>query len=348
MMLTHAKPKPPGREPDLATLRQIGAHLQEARSERREQLADAAAYLRIRRDYLEALEAGDPSRLPGMPYAAGFLRTYARHLGFDPDPLVRAQHEALVDTTPPPALQYPEPPPEPRRNPAASLLAASLVLAAALYTGWYAFLHPALEPADVTIVAGNDVGFVEPEIEPPAPPPVTVAAPVVEPTSPPPTAVAANEPAPVIAHPAEPTPATPPTSPAAQPSPVPDVTSAVAAETARDGTPPVPASTAELLASLEPAQQPAAAPPPARVVLVATEKSWIQVRSADGQFVRTRTMEPGERMELPERTDLALRTGNAGGVTVEFDGASLGPVGARGALVKNFVLAPDVLAARSH
>ena len=163
-----------GREPDLATLRQIGAHLQEARTDRREELADAASYLRIRRDYLEALEDGDPSRLPGMPYAAGFLRTYSRHLGLDADPLVRAQHEALADTSPPPALQYPERPPEPRRSPAGSLLAASLVLAAALYTGWYAFLRPALEPADATLVASNDLGFVEPEIEAPPPLPASV------------------------------------------------------------------------------------------------------------------------------------------------------------------------------
>ena len=173
---------------------------------------------------------------------------------------------------------------------------------------------------------------------------------MVEPSSPPPVTIVVSDPAPVLDRPAEiaTVPQIPPA--AAQPTPPADFTSAVAAETRRDGTPPVPASAAELLASLQPIEAaPApAAVAPSRIVLVASDKSWVQIRSADGQFVRTRTMEAGERMELPERTDLALWTGNAGGVAIELDGNSLGPVGARGAVVKDFVLSPDSLAARSH
>jgi cytoskeleton protein RodZ len=59
----------------------LGERLREARLARGESLADAAAVLRIRPAFLEALESGDHSCLPGDAYASGFLRCYAGHLG---------------------------------------------------------------------------------------------------------------------------------------------------------------------------------------------------------------------------------------------------------------------------
>ena len=56
----------------------------------------------------------------------------------------------------------------------------------------------------------------------------------------------------------------------------------------------------------------------------ARESSWIQVRSAARDWVRTRTLQPGERFVLPDRADLALWTGNAGGVELLVDGQSVG------------------------
>lgn len=43
---------------------------------------------RIRERYLSALERGAYDELPGEVYARGFLRTYARYLGLDPDGMV--------------------------------------------------------------------------------------------------------------------------------------------------------------------------------------------------------------------------------------------------------------------
>ena len=63
-------------------------------------------------------------------------------------------------------------------------------------------------------------------------------------------------------------------------------------------------------------------------------------------FVRTRTLEPGERFAMPDRNDLALSTGNAGGLEILLDGQSVGPAGAPGAVVKNLSLAPDALRQR--
>ncbi len=45
--------------------------------------AGIAAYLRIKPDYLAALEDGDFAATPGRAYASGFLRSYADHLALD-------------------------------------------------------------------------------------------------------------------------------------------------------------------------------------------------------------------------------------------------------------------------
>jgi len=81
----------------------------------------------------------------------------------------------------------------------------------------------------------------------------------------------------------------------------------------------------------------------ARVVLVARESSWIQVQSRGRDYVRTRTLEPGDRFLLPDRDDLALWTGNAGGLEIHVDGESLGILGERGAVMRDVSLAPEAL-----
>ena len=61
----------------------IGSSLQAAREHRGLSLADAANALCIRPDFLAALEAERPERLPGDAYARAFLRNYADFLGLD-------------------------------------------------------------------------------------------------------------------------------------------------------------------------------------------------------------------------------------------------------------------------
>lgn len=76
------------RDAGMHALAQVGQQLRDARIARGEALREIAAYLRIRQDYLEALEAGDMSLLPGRPYVLGFLRSYAGHLALNGDLLV--------------------------------------------------------------------------------------------------------------------------------------------------------------------------------------------------------------------------------------------------------------------
>src|SRR5260370_816275 len=72
-------------------------------------LDDVAAALKIKPGYLAALEAGRPDLLPGPPYAIGFVRAYADHLGLDGNQILRRfkAQSALLDATP--ALASPMP-----------------------------------------------------------------------------------------------------------------------------------------------------------------------------------------------------------------------------------------------
>lgn len=212
------------------------------------------------------------------------------------------------------------------------------------------------------------------ELEPPATPPAgTIAA------SPTPRAGPATPPAdpvgPVAAPPSRPldaaiavaevpggrmpsTPLAPPIVPPTQASaaapPQTDPTALVApAQVAAAGEPERPPSARELLAALAIDAGSTLAPEAARIVdgdgrivLVASEPSWIQVRSGDREFVKTKTMEAGERIALPNRDDLALWTGNAGGLEILVDGRSVGPLGQRGRVLRDVPLAPEAVKAR--
>jgi cytoskeleton protein RodZ len=83
----------------------------------------------------------------------------------------------------------------------------------------------------------------------------------------------------------------------------------------------------------------------ARVILRAREVSWIQVSSASGDYLRDLTLGPEEVFLVPNRPDLSLWTGNAGGLEVIVDGAPVAPLGARGAVVRDVSLDPDRLRA---
>lgn len=72
----------------------IGEALRAARRRQGRSLSDAAAETRVRETYLAALEEEEFSALGGGVYVKGFLRSYARFLGLDPEPLIDAYRSA--------------------------------------------------------------------------------------------------------------------------------------------------------------------------------------------------------------------------------------------------------------
>ena len=114
----------------------IGQELKQARETAGLEIADVAAQLRIRKEFLAALEEGRPDVLPGKTYAIGYVRTYAAFLGLDVERAVtRFKHEAagLDHRT---QLVFPSPAPE-GRVPGVGLMFASVLLAGLAYGGWY-------------------------------------------------------------------------------------------------------------------------------------------------------------------------------------------------------------------
>ncbi len=63
----------------------LGETLRQARLDRGVSLTDAEDETRVRRRYLESLENEDYSALPAQVYTRGYIRTYARYLGLDPE-----------------------------------------------------------------------------------------------------------------------------------------------------------------------------------------------------------------------------------------------------------------------
>ncbi|MCW2949236.1 MAG: hypothetical protein JWN41_249 [Thermoleophilia bacterium] len=63
---------------------ELGNNLREARQYRRIDLVIAEQDTKIRSKYLAALESEDFDVLPGPVFVRGFLRTYSRYLGLDP------------------------------------------------------------------------------------------------------------------------------------------------------------------------------------------------------------------------------------------------------------------------
>lgn len=114
----------------------VGESLRFARLRRGEDLSDAARTLRIRLEQLEALEDGRFEDLPGHTYVAGFLRSYARHLGLDPDAVLAQYRQESRPDVSASALYFPEPIKEARR-PRTWIVALGLILVGVLYAAWY-------------------------------------------------------------------------------------------------------------------------------------------------------------------------------------------------------------------
>lgn len=113
----------------------IGDLLRSRRLSRDVELQDVAAALRIRRPYLQAIEDGDLSQLPGATYAIGFVRAYSDYLGLDASETVdrfKAESAALEERT---ELVFPEPLPG-SRVPGGALIFLALLLAGMSYGGW--------------------------------------------------------------------------------------------------------------------------------------------------------------------------------------------------------------------
>ena len=105
------------------------------------------------------------------------------------------------------------------------------------------------------------------------------------------------------------------------------------------------ANTAAQSAAIDAAIQVVTAKAPA-VELLAVRPSWVRVQSADGTVLFEKNLDAGERYVVPQLEEPAvLRAGNSGSVYFAVNGVTYGPAAPGAQVVKNVVLSPDALTA---
>lgn len=295
---------PVDRHDDAPFAPKAGADLLAARERVGWSLHDIATALRIRPQYLEALEAGRIGDLPGNAYALGFLRTYASALGLDPNELARRFKAEAATVNQKTELTFPVPVPE-RGVPAGAVIFLGVLLAIAAYAGWYRLSGDGRLPAETSIQVPERLA---PLAEQAVQPLVATRVPAVA------------QAAPVAAE-------LPPTQ-EAEALPVPSISPSSAAAAAVPAPPPMPVSPSATQT---------------RIVLRASADSWVQVRDRAGSVLLNRILHPGETWEVPQKPNLLLTTGNAGGTDLVVDGVSTGLLGGNGVVRRDLPLDPDLI-----
>jgi cytoskeleton protein RodZ len=302
-----------------ATAARLGAELRTARQSLGWELPDLARSLRIRLSYLEAIEAGRMSDLPGTTYALGFVRAYATALGLKGEQIASQFRAEAGEANMRPALSFPAPVPQ-RGVPAGALMLLGLVILAGAYSGWYYVSEHQRTPAETVPPIPDHL--LPPAQEKPAPSPqVASILPSAAPPAPGPAST--TPPAPQNAAPVSQPVQAPASAAAAAPPPPP----AVSTTSVPTGTPSAPAL-----------------PPGTRIVLKATADAWVTVKQKSGPPLLSKLMHQGDSWPVPaDRTDLVMTTGNAGGTEVDVDGTAVASLGPSGLVRKNVPLDPDML-----
>lgn len=81
----------------------------------------------------------------------------------------------------------------------------------------------------------------------------------------------------------------------------------------------------------------------ARVVVRATEESWVEVKATDEKPVLSRVLKPGDVYMAPNAPDLILTTGNAGGLEIRVDGKEIKALGGAGTILREVPLVAESL-----
>ncbi|WP_425090528.1 helix-turn-helix domain-containing protein [Tropicimonas sp. S265A] len=333
-------------------------------------LLDVQRELRIKANYIVAIENADPSVFDTPGFIAGYVRSYSRYLGLDPDWAFEkfceesgfaGVHGMQPEASSTKLSEAPAAKPKKSRKAVAEdpLLASARTLTP-VQEPFFASMNPGALGSLIVLVgliAGLGYGgwsilqqiqrvtMVPVESEPGVVATVDPLAPAVRDTD-----------APKIAE------LTAPTTealdrlyrPAALDVPV---------LASRDGpiatidpnatglwrappTPPEPQvaeiDPATVFGPIAPVQ--VTAPPPPEVALVAVNPAWVRVRSADGTILLEKVLERGETFVLPASEEPAiLRAGNSGSVYFLVDGEAFGPAGASGTVASNVALSRDSL-----
>ena len=160
-----------GRGPAPSPHEGVAATLRQAREATGRDIGSVAELLRIRPSYLEAIESGDFTDLPGTAYAIGFVRSYAEYLDLNATQIVDRFKEEIQCAETRTELVFPEPVAE-SKIPSGAIVLISAALLVVAYGGWFYMsnqgqtpggLIPALPDRLKTLVASDETGAPDAE-----------------------------------------------------------------------------------------------------------------------------------------------------------------------------------------
>lgn len=361
----------------------LGDIMRGERATKGKSLLDVQRELRIRASYVAAIENCDISAFDTPSFIAGYVRSYSRYLGMDPDWTFRRfcvesgfqpTHGMAPTASGPKPTRRPSDPVEALANPKAlfipqqesfwssveprsigSVLVLALLVCGLGYGGW-AVLQ---EVQRVNLAPGDEAPGVIATLDPVQGSNMT--GPALDETDP--TELAANLPqpegldrtyrpqvleAPVLTARDGPIAAIDPGLTRA-PAPA-DTMLAGAAGTAQQAV--SGNSTAVLAGAMQygpqlPKEQMAVrtvAPDAPALELLAARPAWVRVSTADGTVVLEKIMDAGERFTLPSMEQPPrLRTGNSGAIYFAVNGRTYGPAAPGAQVIGNVELSPDNL-----
>lgn len=330
-------------------------------------LLDVQRELKIKATYIAAIENADLSAFETQGFVAGYVRSYARYLGMDPEWAyakfcAETDYEApALSATPPAFTARARATPKPRPRPVdpladpnaafvprreswlsqvepgalASVAILVLLIAGIGYGGWSLLREvqrvqvAPIDQAPTVIAEIDPLGNVGGGVT------LRVAEPEVEPA--PPNAAPSLEAMGRLYR--RQTLDTPMLVPRDGPIAAidPSETGAFA------GIEPI--RNVEPDAAPSPVQVTAAPPPP--VEIFAVRPTWVRVQAADGTVLFEKILDSGERWTVPQgEAPARLRAGNSGSLYFAVNGETYGPAAPGAQVVRNIALSPEALKER--
>jgi cytoskeleton protein RodZ len=281
----------------------VGAALARARESRGISLSDLSARTKLSVPVLRALERNDFDRLPGGIFIRGYLRSYAREVGCDPEHIV-AQYDVLMEA------RRPRPATDVRASRGVTLPAKRAQLLRGVPVAWVGGAAVVIIGAILQLSVAHGRHFTpEPTAEPPAvdgAPPSNSPSPSIPPVSNavPPSSANAPANAPVVA---------PSNTPVAAPSSAPPAAPL--------------AGTGGTVPGASRSNTDAAPVAPVQLDIHPKGPCWVGA-TADGEVMVYRLLNADEHEQVRANQEVVLRIGDAAACTFTVNGRPVRRLGA--------------------
>lgn len=325
------KPEPGVADPFGTPVLKVGEQLRLKREALGYPLRVVAQEIKIKEEYLAALEAGRPLDASFAPiYIKGFLKGYAQLLGLPANDMLAAYHKefpAVHNKAKPPVVRFVASAQQQAAAPAVVtkgfIVMIALFAAIVIYGVFYSLTRAPIEVA--AIPALETVS----DLAPPAQPNPTQPPAQQNPAQPLPADSPPAPPAEAAASAAEPAPALQPPLQIPGAPPLPDGES-------------TPSATAGAPVEASPAKA-EAVKPPSRIKVQAIQNTHVRIYDGKGRLLAERSLNTGEAFYVPDDRGYTLATDNAGMLKLQIDGRDMPPLGKADEAMHNIPLNPDEL-----